>query len=81
VLAETLAVLAGLVRELSLSRPETVVARWRALAPSASNSRVEWETPAGRLCGTTAGIADDGALLVQVEGRLERIISGELRWM
>jgi hypothetical protein len=28
----------------------------------------------------TAGIDDSGALLVRAGGRLERIISGELRW-
>lgn len=81
VLAGTLGVLAELVRALVESRPQAVVKRWRALAPSASNSRVEWQTPAGRVRGTTAGIADDGALLVHVGGRIERIISGELRWM
>ena len=31
--------------------------------------------------GTAAGIADDGALLVRVGDRVERIISGELRWL
>jgi hypothetical protein len=33
------------------------------------------------MSGTAAGIADDGALLVNVGGgRLERVISGEVRW-
>ena len=57
-----------------------MLARWRALAPSAQGAPVEWDTPAGARSGTAAGIADDGALLVKVAGRIERIISGELRW-
>jgi hypothetical protein len=32
------------------------------------------------MSGTAAGIADDGALLVNVRGRVERVISGEVRW-
>jgi biotin-(acetyl-CoA carboxylase) ligase len=41
---------------------------------------VRWDTPAGARSGTAAGIADDGALLVNVAGRIERVISGELQW-
>jgi hypothetical protein len=41
---------------------------------------VSWDTAAGPRSGVAAGIADDGALLVRVGDRTERIISGELRW-
>lgn len=80
VLAETLAVLAALYDRLAQGDPSTVLARWRALAPSAHGARVEWDTPHGTTGGTSAGIADDGALLVRMGDRLERVISGELRW-
>jgi biotin-(acetyl-CoA carboxylase) ligase len=33
------------------------------------------------LGGISEGIADDGALLVRVGDHVERIISGELRWL
>ena len=38
-------------------------------------------TMAGAESGVTAGIDDHGALLVRVDdGRIERIVSGELEW-
>jgi BirA family transcriptional regulator, biotin operon repressor / biotin---[acetyl-CoA-carboxylase] ligase len=80
VLAETLAVLASLHDELVRGTPAPLLARWRALAPSAQGAPVEWDTSAGTIAGTSAGIADDGALLVRVGDRVERVISGELRW-
>lgn len=57
-----------------------LLTRCRSLAPSASGSPVEFETPEGRLQGTTAGIADDGALLIRTGERIERIVAGELIW-
>jgi BirA family biotin operon repressor/biotin-[acetyl-CoA-carboxylase] ligase len=80
VLAETLAALSARVAQLAAHRRQEVLVRWRELAPSARGTAVEWDTPAGMLAGISAGIADDGALLVRVGTRMERIISGELRW-
>jgi BirA family biotin operon repressor/biotin-[acetyl-CoA-carboxylase] ligase len=80
VLAETLAALAALFQRLAAGDARPVLARWRALAPSAQGTQVQWDGPAGAMSGTAAGIADDGALLVNVAGRIERVISGELRW-
>lgn len=80
VFAETLAALAERVAQLEARDPRPLLARWRELAPSAQGSRVHWETPSGARTGVSAGIADDGALLVNADGRVERIISGELRW-
>ena len=80
VLVELLDALAGLVRDLSNGDSADLLARWRALAPSAEGSAVECDTPAGRLTGTAAGIAADGALLVRVGDRIERVISGEITW-
>jgi BirA family biotin operon repressor/biotin-[acetyl-CoA-carboxylase] ligase len=81
VLAETLAVLASVFDHLTTGRAHLVLARWRELAPSAGGTRVEWESSAGTLGGISEGIADDGALLVRVGDHVERIISGELRWL
>ena len=81
VLAETLAVFADLFTGLTAGRSDRVLARWRELAPSARGARVEWDTAGGIVGGVSAGIADDGALLVRVGDHIERIISGELRWI
>ena len=81
VLTETLAAFAASIDKLSSGHADAVLTRWRELAPSARGSRVEWTSAAGTLAGTAEGIADDGALLVRVGARIERIISGELRWL
>lgn len=80
VLAETLAALAALVRSLARGAVRPLLARWRELAPSSQGSLVEWDTTRGLMSGMAAGIADDGALLVRVGERVERVISGEVRW-
>lgn len=54
-----------------------ILQAWRAASPSASGARVEWH---GRH-GVTAGIDDQGALLVKTTSGVERIIAGELHWM
>jgi BirA family biotin operon repressor/biotin-[acetyl-CoA-carboxylase] ligase len=81
VLAETLAAFRLLLDRLAVGDRAHVLARWRELAPSAQGATIEWTTSAGDLRGTSQGIDDDGALLVKVGARIERIISGELRWL
>ena len=80
VLGETLAALASAVALLDGGDVSAVLEQWRALAPSAHGAVVQWDGADGPASGVSAGIADDGALLVKVGGRVERIISGELRW-
>jgi BirA family biotin operon repressor/biotin-[acetyl-CoA-carboxylase] ligase len=53
-----------------------ILRAWRAASPSASGIRVEWD---GR-SGTTAGVDDSGALLVNTAAGVERIIAGQLHW-
>lgn len=57
--------------------PGDILQAWRAASPSARGTRVEWD---GRH-GTTAGIDDDGALLVTTTTGVERIIAGNLHWI
>ena len=57
-----------------------VVARWRTLAPSSRGTAVSWRTGGIRRRGVTAGVDEDGALLVTCDGRTERIVGGEVRW-
>jgi BirA family biotin operon repressor/biotin-[acetyl-CoA-carboxylase] ligase len=58
-----------------------VLARWRRMSPGAVGARVEWRTPTGTVTGRTAGLADDGALLVERDGRIERVVAGEVIWV
>ena len=81
VLAETLAALSERLAALAAGDPAPLIARWRQLAPLATGAAVEWDTPAGLRSGKTAGIDEDGALRVRVDGATERIISGTLRWI
>jgi BirA family biotin operon repressor/biotin-[acetyl-CoA-carboxylase] ligase len=77
VVAETLASLATQVHEIVSGEAASVLTRWRQLSPSASGTAIESD---GRR-GITAGIDGDGALLVRLESQLERVVSGEIRWM
>jgi BirA family biotin operon repressor/biotin-[acetyl-CoA-carboxylase] ligase len=81
VLAESLASLASRYDDLLAGRFDAILDAWRARAPGAAGARVAWTTIAGPLSGTTAGIADDGALLVRVEDRVERLVAGEVTWL
>jgi BirA family biotin operon repressor/biotin-[acetyl-CoA-carboxylase] ligase len=81
VLAECLAVLAMYAQRLAAGDRGSLLSRWRELAPSSRGAIVEWDTPAGRVQGVTSGVDDEGALLVRVDRGVERIISGELRWL
>jgi BirA family biotin operon repressor/biotin-[acetyl-CoA-carboxylase] ligase len=57
-----------------------VLERWRRMSPSAVGARVEWRTPGGAVTGRTAGLDVDGALLVDRDGRIERVVAGEVIW-
>jgi BirA family biotin operon repressor/biotin-[acetyl-CoA-carboxylase] ligase len=81
VLGECLAALAERVEELGTGRARQVLDAWIAMAPSATGARVACETSSGPVTGVTAGIADDGALLVRAGGRIEAIRSGQVRWL
>lgn len=80
ILAETLSALNEHVSALARAQGERVLARWRALSPSSVGAAVEWISNGTSSRGTTAGIDDQGALLVRSSRGLERIISGEVVW-
>lgn len=79
-LAEILAALGEGYADLKEGRGREVLDRWRALAPSARGRAVEWESPGGLVHGTAEGIDDDGALILRVGSRRERVIAGEVHW-
>jgi BirA family transcriptional regulator, biotin operon repressor / biotin---[acetyl-CoA-carboxylase] ligase len=80
VLAEVLVSLNEQLTALAAGHRARVLKKWRELSPLAVGAAVEWTGQAGAR-GTTAGIDDDGALLVRVQDRIERIIAGEVRWL
>lgn len=81
VLVETLAALSRRYEDLLDGRFDAILDAWRRHAPAASGARVTWTTMNGTQSGVTAGIDDQGALLVQVGDRVERIVSGEITWL
>ena len=80
VLAETLAALAARYDDLLAGRFDAILDAWRAQAPGHQGAGVSWTTPAGARTGITAGIDDQGALLVKTGDRIERIVAGTLSW-
>jgi BirA family biotin operon repressor/biotin-[acetyl-CoA-carboxylase] ligase len=81
VFAETLAALASRHDDLLAGRFDAILDAWRARAPAGQGARVSWTTQGGVQTGVTAGIDDQGALLVRVGERTERIVAGELNWL
>jgi len=80
VFAETLAALAARHADLLAGRFDAILDSWRARSPGCQGRRVSWTTPSGQHTGVTAGIDELGALLVRIDGRIERIVAGELVW-
>ena len=68
---------------LLLSRKETgaIVASWRAYGRSGlGGSTVRWNDQQGPRRGVARDIDDSGALVVESEGRTERLVAGEVIW-
>ena len=72
--------LADRLRALDADRPGDILQAWRAASPSAMDTPVTWTDGAGSRSGVTAGIDDDGALLVRTPAGIERVVGGELHW-
>lgn len=81
IFAEVLAKLAERYDDLQRARFDAILTAWRDLAPGVRNAVVEWDAPAGVLRGRAIDIDGDGALLVQIGDRTERIVAGVVRWM
>jgi len=81
VMVETLATLATRYHDLISGRFDAILDAWRRRAPGAVGTRVARTINGVVETGVTAGIDDNGALLVRVGDRIERIVSGELEWL
>ncbi|HUP38730.1 MAG TPA: biotin--[acetyl-CoA-carboxylase] ligase [Vicinamibacterales bacterium] len=80
-LAEVLAAMGERYADLRAGRFDAILTAWRRLAASLPGADVEWESPAGVVRGRAQDIDRDGALLVQVAGKIERVVAGEVRWL
>ena len=80
-LVETLIALARRYDDLLEGRFDAILDGWRQRAPAAIGARVRWIAPAGPLTGITSGIDENGALIVRVGERVERVVSGEITWI
>lgn len=78
-LVEVLAALAASCHELEAGRVSALLGRWEALAPSSRGAAVEWSEGPRRRRGVTEGVDGQGALIVRVGGRRERLSGGEVR--
>jgi BirA family biotin operon repressor/biotin-[acetyl-CoA-carboxylase] ligase len=82
VLVEALSGFAARLRDLRAGRSDAILGRWRELSPSAVGARVRTRSEQGWRDGRTAGIADDGALLVSGLGDgLVRVTSADFEWV
>ena len=80
VLVETLAALASRYGDLLAGRFDAILDAWRVRAPAAMGARVRWTAGSVAQSGVTAGVGDDGALLVRTERGIERVVGGEVQW-
>jgi BirA family biotin operon repressor/biotin-[acetyl-CoA-carboxylase] ligase len=78
---ETLAALAARYRDLLGGRTDSVLDAWRSRAAASLGVRVTWSTASGRRSGVTAGIDQNGALIVRIGDQKEILNGGEVTWM
>ena len=81
ILAEIFARLHEGYGQLRALRFDAILNDWRRLAPSLPNALVEWDSPGGVVRGRAHDIDAEGALLVRVDARIERLVAGEVRWI
>lgn len=81
VLAEILAALNARYGDLREGRFDAILTAWRRLATALPGAHVEWDSPVGVVRGRAEDIDRHGALLVNVDGKVERIVAGEVRWL
>jgi len=81
VLAECLAAFATHYERLRNGKQSDVIDSWRRRAAPSLSRRVEWELNAVTRRGVAEDVDESGALLVRTDAGLERIISGEVRWI
>jgi BirA family biotin operon repressor/biotin-[acetyl-CoA-carboxylase] ligase len=80
-IVEVLVAIRTMMDVLNRGDRETVCAEWRRLGEAGlRGSAVRWRDGDEERRGRARGIDTDGALLVEREGRLERLIAGDIEW-
>jgi len=79
-IVEILAALSSRCRDLSAAKFDAILAAWRTRARTLPDASVEWDQGSDVKRGRAVDIDADGALLVRVGDRIERIVAGEVRW-
>ena len=77
------ALIGALDREVARLRAgghEALIRDWSDASPSARGGRVSWVSQDEVLTGVTAGVDDEGALLVTTPHGPERLVAGEVIW-
>jgi BirA family transcriptional regulator, biotin operon repressor / biotin---[acetyl-CoA-carboxylase] ligase len=80
VLSEILVALNEQMSALEAGGSQQVLSRWRSLAPSATGRSVSWNDHGVTVRGVTAGVDQQGALLIRTGPDIQRVISGEVTW-
>jgi len=81
VLAECLAALSNRYGMLQTGATDDVIAAWRKRGAPFMGRAVEWDDDGGSRRGRAEDIDETGSLLVRVDDRIVRVISGEVRWL
>jgi BirA family biotin operon repressor/biotin-[acetyl-CoA-carboxylase] ligase len=81
VLAECLAALSHRYGMLQRGAVDDVIAAWRKRGALHMSRAVEWDADGGSRRGRAEDIDATGALLVRIDDRIVRVISGEVRWL
>jgi len=81
VIVELLAGLSRLTRMIERGEHAGILATWRALGRAAlGGAPIRWLDQTGERRGRARDLSEDGALLVESAGRLERVVGGEVTW-
>ena len=75
-----IAALDGEIARLRAGGHEALIREWSEASPSARGRRVSWVSQDGVLTGLTAGVDEEGALLVTTPHGPERLVAGEVIW-
>lgn len=77
---ELLAHLRDILNLVHAGERQPIADRWRWFARAGLNAPVFWQDGTERRRGTAKDIDEDGALVVAVNGRLERVVAGVVMW-
>lgn len=65
---------------LRRGRHDAMLRDWMSLSPGSRGARVSWRAEHVERAGVTAGVDEDGALLVHTHDSTHRLVAGEVIW-